>query len=76
MEKEVGISVGVKDKFGNTNWYRAHSMNLRNNNSMVVFALDDERTPVVVKLKDFGGVCPGIRCAWNGNIHPDILEMK
>lgn len=74
MDKEIGISVGVRS--GNTiNWYRAHSLNRRKDGSMVAFALDDQRTPVVIKAKDFAGVAPGIRASFSGEINPDIQEI-
>lgn len=74
MENEIGISVGVRS--GNTiNWYRAHSLNRRKDGSMVVFALDDQRTPIIVKAKDFAGVAPGIRASFSGEINPDIQEI-
>lgn len=74
MDKEIGISVGVRS--GNTiNWYRAHSLNRRKDGSMVAFALDDQRTPVVIKAKDFAGVAPGIRGFFSKELHPDIQEI-
>jgi len=75
MSDELGISVGIKQ--GNSiNWYRAHSLNRRPDGSMVVFALDDDRTTVIVKAAKFAGVVPGIRGSFNKELHPDILDIK
>ena len=74
MKDELGISVGIKTGH-TTNWYRAHALNRRKDGAMVAFALNDERTPVRIKAKEFAGVAPGIRCHFNQELNPDILEI-
>lgn len=74
MEDQIGISVGIKQG-DSINWYRAHSMTRRKDGSMCVFALDDQRTPVVVKAANFSGVRGGIR-GYHEDIYPDIREYK
>lgn len=75
MKDELGISVGIRVTRTTVKWFRAHSMMRRNDGSMCVFALDDQRTPVIIKAKDFAGVAPGIRASFSGEINPDIQEI-
>jgi hypothetical protein len=73
MDNEIGISVGVKQ--GNsTNWYRAHSLNRRLTGDMCIFALDENRTVVIVTAAKFAGVQAGIRDREN-ELFPDILDL-
>lgn len=72
----LGIGVGVKDKFGNTNWYRAHSIVSGKRGVMHVYALDENRTAFVIPAKDFAGVAPEPRCGFSKTLYPDILDVE
>lgn len=73
-EENLGIGVGVRN--GNTtNWYRAHSLARRMNNTMCVYGLDEKRTPFIIPNKEFAGVAPS-PIGYDNKPYPDMMTEE